>query len=340
MTLPLLSLATLHLLYLQNPLPTTPTNNLSQHLLSGRPKIIAHRGGSLEGKENSLSAIKKAIALKVDGVHIDPRKTKNGKFILAANENLQRITGQNKNVAELNYPEEINDIMSIIESEFNVYFEDLSGFKEKPPLLETVLEELVNTDILISVADYGKRQDTMEILEMIQQKGLLDRLILHTDLDERELRHEFGRSFLITRSINNTMNYLEAFFTGRFAKKRRTIDTDIFQTTFSFKTISDSAVFYSEDSLGTFNKEDYNFQKFFNFANQHVSELKLMNTVLNKNQKPVAYFLVNQFEDFKKAVTLGADLIFTDKPAEMSVWMMALGNHPYRPTFHSNSVRK
>lgn len=57
------------------------------------PKIIAHRGASKEAPENTLSAIKRAIALKVDYVEIDVRLSKDGIPLVIHDSSVARMTG-------------------------------------------------------------------------------------------------------------------------------------------------------------------------------------------------------------------------------------------------------
>ena len=173
-SLPLAALFLLYLQKLQEPKISkdyrTP-NNLTTRILSGSPKIFANKGGCLEGRENSLSAIKQSIAIGIDGVQIDIRKSKNGKFILVADKNLQRLTGQNKNVSDLEFPGEFNPFLQTIKSEFDSEFNDQSTVEEKPASFDEILEEFVNNDTLLVVNVNGDESDTMEVLEKIKLKG-------------------------------------------------------------------------------------------------------------------------------------------------------------------------
>lgn len=54
--------------------------------------IFAHRGGCFEVPENSMAGVENAI--KNDwSLELDLNKTKDGKFILAHDANLKRLTG-------------------------------------------------------------------------------------------------------------------------------------------------------------------------------------------------------------------------------------------------------
>ena len=57
-----------------------------------KTKIIAHRGASYETPENTLSAIKKAISLKVDWIEIDVHLSKDLVPIVIHDDTVQRTT--------------------------------------------------------------------------------------------------------------------------------------------------------------------------------------------------------------------------------------------------------
>jgi glycerophosphoryl diester phosphodiesterase len=56
--------------------------------------IIAHRGGALEAAENSMSALRKAAALSVDGIEVDVRATGDGLVVLHHDEHVKLPSGR------------------------------------------------------------------------------------------------------------------------------------------------------------------------------------------------------------------------------------------------------
>src|SRR5262245_48185752 len=56
------------------------------------PKIVAHRGASLESPENTLPAIDRAIALGAAVVEIDLRYSADGEVVLMHDETVDRTT--------------------------------------------------------------------------------------------------------------------------------------------------------------------------------------------------------------------------------------------------------
>ena len=67
------------------------------------PLIIAHRGASSAGPENSLASYKLAWMQEADAIEIDLRKTKDGIFICAHDNNLNRVSGYEKNISAVSY---------------------------------------------------------------------------------------------------------------------------------------------------------------------------------------------------------------------------------------------
>ncbi|WP_340680903.1 glycerophosphodiester phosphodiesterase family protein [Paraglaciecola sp.] len=65
--------------------------------------VIAHRGCTENAPENSIKAITDCIALGVDMVELDVRKTADGVLILMHDDTLQRTTNGHGNVSDYNY---------------------------------------------------------------------------------------------------------------------------------------------------------------------------------------------------------------------------------------------
>lgn len=57
------------------------------------PLVIAHRGDTKAGVENTLSAVESAMRLGVDGIEVDLQITRDDKIVVFHDEDLQRIHG-------------------------------------------------------------------------------------------------------------------------------------------------------------------------------------------------------------------------------------------------------
>lgn len=67
--------------------------------------VTAHRGASAYYPENTYSAVKGAYEAGADYCEIDVRKTKDGRLAVIHDKNVKRLTGENKNVWELDMEE-------------------------------------------------------------------------------------------------------------------------------------------------------------------------------------------------------------------------------------------
>lgn len=67
--------------------------------------VIAHRAGAAAAPENTLSALKKAIAAEADMAEIDVRMTRDGRLVVLHDGNLERTAGVDRNVWEMDYAE-------------------------------------------------------------------------------------------------------------------------------------------------------------------------------------------------------------------------------------------
>lgn len=105
---------------------------------SSRPLIIAHRGASAEAPENTLAAIKRAIALKADYVEIDVRLSKEGIPVVLHDASAARMTGIKEAlpVRQLTLPE-IKKIAI--------------GTERIPTLLEVLDLDWKNTGLMIEI---------------------------------------------------------------------------------------------------------------------------------------------------------------------------------------------
>ena len=119
-------------------------------------KIFAHRGASGYAPENTLSAIKKAIEMKADGIEIDIQLTKDGKIVVIHDWKVDRTTTGRGFVYELDF----DYIRSLDAGQW--YTKDFIG--EVVPTLEEVLDILPKDMILnIEIKDTARKHPTAVI---------------------------------------------------------------------------------------------------------------------------------------------------------------------------------
>ena len=103
-----------------------------------RPLIFAHRGCSSLAPENTMAAFKKAREYGAPGLELDIHTTLDGKLVVTHDDTFTRTAlsgnnGNGKKPEELDYSEiQQIDVGSFFNAKFSA---------ERPPLLETVLEE-------------------------------------------------------------------------------------------------------------------------------------------------------------------------------------------------------
>jgi glycerophosphoryl diester phosphodiesterase len=72
---------------------------------SEQTEVLAHRGFIQGGLENTLPALQAAARAGADRVEFDVLETKDGKFVVMHDTNLQRLAGKNPNVKDLTQDE-------------------------------------------------------------------------------------------------------------------------------------------------------------------------------------------------------------------------------------------
>ena len=127
-------------------------------------KIFAHRGASGYAPENTLTAIKKAIEMKADGIEIDIQLTKDGKIVVMHDWKVDRTTTGRGFVYELDF----GYIRSLDAGQW--YTKDFIG--EVVPTLEEVLDILPNDMMLnIEIKDIARKHSNIEekMLEVLKK---------------------------------------------------------------------------------------------------------------------------------------------------------------------------
>ena len=127
-------------------------------------KIFAHRGASGYVPENTLTAIKKAIEMKADGIEIDIQLTKDGKIVVIHDWKVDRTTTGRGFVYELDF----GYIRSLDAGQW--YTKDFIG--EVVPTLEEVLDILPNDMMLnIEIKDIARKHSNIEekMLEVLKK---------------------------------------------------------------------------------------------------------------------------------------------------------------------------
>lgn len=122
-----------------------------------KPLIISHRGGSLLVKENTISAYKKSIELKVDLVETDVRMTKDGFIVCFHDKTLDRIAG-------------VKDELK------NLTLKELKKINSDIPTLEELLDFCNSkVSVIIEVKEKGFEE---KLIEIIERKNAIKEIIV------------------------------------------------------------------------------------------------------------------------------------------------------------------
>lgn len=305
-----LTISSLLFIYLKQPteLPAKPENFTRNQMLTGNTKVISYRGGNLEARENSLSAIQQSNQLKVHGVHFEVRRSADGQYVLLADENLQRVTGQDMEISKTHYADIGPYLDSINDGRGNVFYSP-NEEGEKPPLLEEVLDYLVDTDLLIYIEDkMSNKKDTYWMLSMLKKKGMLNRLILQTQLDWNLVKAHFGHSINFVNGREEVADTYQKFFDGSFSSQETEFKSDVFGTFYDFESIRNDPDFESVQELVTFLEEKE-------------PQIRLMNGFLQEKKIPIMYGVANNIPEFTLSNHLCCDAMVSGKPAAAQVWI-------------------
>lgn len=159
--------------------------NLEEYEIS-HLKIIAHRGGAAaKFPENSLSAIEKSVSLKVDGIEIDVRLTKDKQIVLCHDETIDRTTTGTGKIQ-------------------NLTLEELRQFKLIGANNEETDQLIPTLDDVVKLID-GKTDLFVELKDNSENlSSALMAYIKENDLYERVKVLSFGKNVLLK------MNNMEA----------------------------------------------------------------------------------------------------------------------------------
>jgi myo-inositol-1(or 4)-monophosphatase/deoxyribonuclease-2 len=101
----------------------------------GKTAVVAHRGDSSVHRENTLEAIRSAIAAGADTIEIDVRLTHDGKVVLLHDAGLQRLWGVDTDISDLTLAE----------------VQELGGGELRIPLLSEALQLMHKTSPLLLI---------------------------------------------------------------------------------------------------------------------------------------------------------------------------------------------
>jgi glycerophosphoryl diester phosphodiesterase len=143
------------------------------------PIPFAHRGGSLDGLENSLPAFERAVGLGYRYLETDARATADGVLLAFHDARLDRVTDRTGDIARLPHAEVAKARI---------------GGREPIPLLEDVLGSWPNARVNI---DVKAETSIAPLTEVLRRTNAWNRVCI-TSFSSRRLRHVRARMRLLT----------------------------------------------------------------------------------------------------------------------------------------------
>ncbi len=134
--------------------------------------VLAHRGFTQGGVENTIEALEAANDAGAEIVEMDTMQTKDGKFVVMHDTNLERLTGKNVHVKDLTLDEL---------TEMSVRADGMTG--SIPSLVEYVQRaNELDQQLLIELKISGAETDTFvqDLIDELEDNGLMSNHIFHT----------------------------------------------------------------------------------------------------------------------------------------------------------------
>ena len=244
------------------------------------PHIIAHQGSSLDLPPNTLEAFQLALDQGADIIELDIWRSKDGTWVVIHDRNLSRITGVNKDFTKLTFEE-----IQLLDAGYN--FSDSSGnylYRNKGykiPSLEQVFKQFNNEKINIEI-------------KTVSKLGL-------SDLVQLIKKYQVEKKVLVVSFSYNVI------------KKFRKISNNQIATAASKSDIMRMIYF------GKLPWYKIRFDAFqMPFYSKKVERYGLKNTEwigkMRSKGMEVHYWTVDNSEDIKKAFSIGAGGVITNKP--------------------------
>jgi glycerophosphoryl diester phosphodiesterase len=250
---------------------------ISNTAFAHSPKIFAHRGGSQEFSENTISAFEESIKAGADGIELDVQLTKDGVVVLYHPRELA-----NKEISELTLAE-------------------LQKINLQIPTLVEIIDKFPGIEIVVDLKSLPANELIDSITKLVDQKNAWDRLVFYSTNDEHI-------DYLKEKKPSTKVFENRKFTRERLLKMRNeNICCCVNKSTkyAGFELNRDMVV-----------EESFALGKSNNKINFKLWDPKSMQCFNNSLQNPAKIFLfgINSKEAYKQAKELGAYAVFTDKP--------------------------
>ncbi|XP_038059467.1 lysophospholipase D GDPD1-like isoform X1 [Patiria miniata] len=274
-------------------------------------RLIAHRGGAGEHLENTITAYKHAMNSGMDMLEIDCQITKDKKIVVSHDDHLERVTGVDKFISELDFEE-----LPLITQSLPVHFckgQTVCGSASdrKIPLLQEVFETFPSVPINLDI----KRDDD----ELIHK--VLD-MIIEYKREEITVVGNFSESVVQKCHKRDHVHPL-IFSLGGIGK----LVLLFYSGLLPFWPLKETFVEIPLDSVIKFN---FDLQKRWQKALLWMLDFLLINSVLFRHLQrrgiKVYVWVLNYETQWDRAMSKGVDGIMTDYPVKLAEYMREKGH--------------
>ena len=244
------------------------------------PHIIAHQGASLELPPNTIEAFQLALDYGADIIELDIWRSMDGVWVVIHDGNLLRIAGVNKDITQIPFKE-----IQSLDAAYN--FSDSSGnylYRNKGyriPSLEEVLRKFSSEKINIEIKDHRKLglSDLVELIKKYEMEQ--NTLFISSHYSVLKEFRKISKNKIATGASKSDIKRMIYF--GNFLWYK--IPFDAFQMPFYSKKV-----------------ERYGLKNPKWIENMRSRGLE------------VHYWTIDNYKDIKKAFSIGASGVITNRP--------------------------
>ena len=293
-------------------------DTLARHKL-----MVCHRGGSQEGRENTMRAFRHAVQCGADGLELDVCLTRDKKVVVVHDAILDRLTGKDVRVADLDYDE----LPPLQDGHLLHFPEELGQRYSCPqdqdlriPLLEEVFEAFPGVVINIECKQYTEEL-VDELWNVINKHNRQGTVVWGCARDNiSELCYRKDPSIPVFCPTNFVFRILAGFLLGFLPFMR--FHFDYFEVPFPTIGLHHNAV--NEMGKEVYERSWVMRIKFWLIKN--VLNSSWMYGHMRRRGIVVIPWVVNSMEDVNKCFELGADGVVTDCPQGLADYI-----HQWRP---------
>ena len=244
------------------------------------PHIIAHQGASLELPPNTIEAFQLALDYGADIIELDIWRSMDGVWVVIHDGNLLRIAGINKHITQMSFEE-----IQSLDAAYN--FSDSSGnylYRNKGyriPSLEEVLKKFNSEKINIELKDHRKF-GLSDLVELVKKYDMEQKtLFISSDYSVIKEFRKISKNKIATGASKSDIKRMIYFGNLPWYK----IPFDAFQMPFYSKKV-----------------------KRYGLKNP-----KWIENMRSKGLE-VHYWTIDNYKDIKKAFSIGASGVITNRP--------------------------